>query len=182
MSAVFSRTRVYFNKYPLLRGVATYAVIWPVSNLCQQAISGKEKFDFLQALRYSLFGAFYVAPTLHGWLKLSGLMWPQMNLKTALTKAILEQFSYGPFAMVSFFFGMSLLEGKSSSEAANEVTAKFWPTMQVGVFVWPVVQTVNFTIVPERNRIVFVGFCSMVWTCFLAYMKQLETNKLGKPQ
>lgn len=89
MSAVFSRTRVYFNKYPLLRGVATYAVIWPVSNLCQQAISGKEKFDFLQALRYSLFGAFYVAPTLHGWLKLSGLMWPQMNLKTALTKVIL---------------------------------------------------------------------------------------------
>jgi hypothetical protein len=45
----------------------------------------------------------------------------------------LEQFTYGPFAMVSFFFGMSLLEGKSSSEAANEVTAKFWPTMQVRI-------------------------------------------------
>jgi hypothetical protein len=42
-----------------------------------------------------------------------------------------EQFSYGPFAMVSFFFGMSLLEGKSSNEGANEVRAKFWPTLQV---------------------------------------------------
>jgi len=86
MSAVFSRTLVYFNSYPLLRGVATYAVIWPVSNLCQQAITGKEKFDFIEALRYSFFGAFYVAPSLHGWLKLSGAMWPQMNVKTALTK------------------------------------------------------------------------------------------------
>jgi protein Mpv17 len=81
--------RVYFKKYPLLRGVATYAIIWPVSNLCQQTIAGKEKFDFVQALRYSIFGAFYVAPTLHGWLKLSGAMWPQMNMKTALTKVTL---------------------------------------------------------------------------------------------
>jgi hypothetical protein len=44
-----------------------------------------------------------------------------------------EQFSYGPFAMVSFFFGMSLLEGKSCDEGANEVRAKFWPTLQVSM-------------------------------------------------
>lgn len=86
MSAVFSRTLVYFNSYPLLRGVTTYAIIWPVSDLCQQAIAGKKKFDFVEALRYSVFGAFYVAPALHGWLKLSGAMWPQMNMKTALRK------------------------------------------------------------------------------------------------
>lgn len=47
----------------------------------------------------------------------------------------MEQFSYGPFAMVSFFFGMSLLEGKSCSEGSNEVRAKFWPTMQVSMTV-----------------------------------------------
>lgn len=47
----------------------------------------------------------------------------------------MEQFSYGPFAMVSFFFGMSLLEGKSCNEGANEVRAKFWKTMQVSMTV-----------------------------------------------
>jgi protein Mpv17 len=56
--------------------------------LCQQAITGKEKIDFVEALRYSLFGAFYVAPSLHGWIKLSGAMWPQMHVKTALRKVI----------------------------------------------------------------------------------------------
>jgi protein Mpv17 len=50
-------------------------------------------------------------------------------------QAVVEQFSYGPFAMVSFFFGMSLLEGKSCNEGANEVRAKFWPTMQVSMTV-----------------------------------------------
>jgi protein Mpv17 len=98
MSAVLSRTLVYFNKYPLLRGVATYAIIWPVSNLCQQAIAEKEKFDFVQVLRYSLFGSLYVAPSLHAWLKLSGIMWPQMNMKIALTKVTLH------FILLSFSF------------------------------------------------------------------------------
>jgi protein Mpv17 len=48
-------------------------------------------------------------------------------------QAVVEQFSYGPFAMVSFFFGMSLLEGKSCNESADEVRAKFWPTLQVSM-------------------------------------------------
>ncbi|XP_069672625.1 mpv17-like protein [Periplaneta americana] len=181
MSGVFSRVLVFFNKYPMSRGVATYAVIWPVSNLCQQAITGKENFDFRQALRYCAFGALYVAPTLHYWVKFSGLMWPQMTLKIALTKAFVEQFTYGPFSNVSFFYVMSLLEGKSFGGAANEVKAKFWPTYQVGVCVWPVAQTINFALVPEKNRVIFVGFCSMIWTCFLAYMKQLERKNLETP-
>ena len=45
---------------------------------------------------------------------------------------------------------------------------------------WPVIQTVNFAVIPEAYRIMFVGFCSLVWTCFLAYMKQLQTDKIEK--
>ena len=47
----------------------------------------------------------------------------------------MEQFSYGPFAVASFFFGMSLLQGKSFSESAHEVRTKFWPTMQVSLII-----------------------------------------------
>jgi hypothetical protein len=48
-------------------------------------------------------------------------------------QVLVEQFSYAPFAVASFFFGMSLLQGKSSSESAYEVRTKFWPTMQVSL-------------------------------------------------
>lgn len=46
-------------------------------------------------------------------------------------QAIVEQFSYTPFAMVSFFFGISILEMKSFKEACEEVRVKFFPTYQV---------------------------------------------------
>lgn len=47
---------------------------------------------------------------------------------------------------------------------------------------WPVLQTINYTLVSDKNRVPFVGMCSLLWTCFLAYMKQLEAQKLAKKQ
>lgn len=52
--------------------------------------------------------------------------------------------------------------------------------LQIGVCVWPVLQTINFAFVPESNRVVFVSLCSLLWTSFLAYMKQLERKQLLK--
>lgn len=42
--------------------------------------------------------------------------------------------------------------------------------------VWPVVATINFSLIPEKNRVPFISVCSLIWTCFLAYMKQQETT------
>lgn len=49
--------------------------------------------------------------------------------------------------------------------------------LKVGVCIWPVLQTFNFLVIPERNRVPFVSACSLVWCCFLAYMKQLEAKR-----
>lgn len=45
------------------------------------------------------------------------------------------------------------------------------------MYIWPAVSTFNFAIVPEKNRVVFISVCSLLWTCFLAYMKQLDVVK-----
>jgi hypothetical protein len=44
---------------------------------------------------------------------------------------LVEQVSYGPFAMVSFFFFMTLLEGRGFDAAKKEVSEKLWPTYKV---------------------------------------------------
>lgn len=121
------------KKKPVVRGILAYAIIWPTSNLIQQTISGKRfpNYDWKEAVRFCIFGSCYVAPTLYCWIRFSSRMWPRSNFKTAFHKAMVEQFTYSPFAMVSFFFGMSLLEGKSLHESAKEVQAKLWPTYQV---------------------------------------------------
>lgn len=161
----------------MLKGMAVYAVIWPTSSAIQQVIN-KDEFSPRKCLNFFLFGSLFVAPTLYGWVKLTTAMWPHMNLKSGLTKAVVEQFSYGPAAGVSFFTIMSLLEGKTFKGACQEVHDKFPSTYKVGVCFWPFVQIINFTFIKERNRVSFVAMGSFVWTIFLAYMKQLDAEKI----
>ena len=52
-------------------------------------------------------------------------MWPAMNLKVGISKAFVEQLSYGPMANLSFFTLMTLMEGRSFGEACKEVSTKF---------------------------------------------------------
>lgn len=48
----------------------------------------------------------------------------------------------------------------------------------MGVFYWTTVQTLNYTLVPERNRVPIVSLFGLIWTTFLAYMKQRPTQHL----
>jgi protein Mpv17 len=78
-----------------------------------------------------IFGGLFVAPTLYSWIKVSSAMWPRSDVRSAVSKAIVEQLSYTPAAMTCFFFGMSLLEQKTLKEASTEVKNKFIPTYKV---------------------------------------------------
>lgn len=48
----------------------------------------------------------------------------------------------------------------------------------MGICVWPILQTINFVLIPEHNRVVYVSICSLAWTSFLAYMKALDAKKI----
>ncbi|XP_062139168.1 PXMP2/4 family protein 4 [Drosophila sulfurigaster albostrigata] len=164
--------------HPMVKGAVTYALLWPTGSLIQQTLEGRnlKNYDWARALRFSLFGGLYVAPTLYGWVRLSSAMWPQTSLRVGIVKALTEQISYGPFACISFFMGMSLLERKSFAEAVEETKQKALPTYKVGICVWPFIQTLNFSLVPEHNRVVFVSICSLMWIIFLAYTKTRQLS------
>lgn len=135
MSSVGVNIKAVFKQYPIIRGILSYAVIWPTSCICQQTIAGKnwKTYDWAQAARFSFFGSCFTAPSLYAWIRLSSRIWPRSNLKTAIKKALIEQVTYGPAAMICFFFGMSLLESKTIAQAKQEVQNKFLPTYKVDI-------------------------------------------------
>lgn len=86
--SVLSRFVALTRRHPVVRGMISYAVIWPTSSIIQQTLAGKtwRDYDWERALRFSLYGGLFVAPTLYGWVRISSFLWPQVTLKTAVTK------------------------------------------------------------------------------------------------
>ncbi|CAH0401644.1 unnamed protein product [Chilo suppressalis] len=177
MSGVFTKFLSLPFHFPLVRGMVSYAIIWPTCSIVQEYLekgTTLENANWGRAARFGVFGTFFMAPVFYGWLKYSSRFFTRKDLITAMTRAVVEQVSYSPLAMAYFFFGMSVLEGKRYKECVKEVQEKFWPTYKVGVIFWPTAQTLNFYLVSEKNRMVFVSAASFVWTVYLAHMKAKE--------
>lgn len=98
-----------------------------------ESLKTKDTYDWNKCLRFSLYGSFYVAPTLYAWVRITSKIWPVSNVRTAIMKTVLEQLTYGPAATASFFFIISLMEEKTIEESKQEVCDKFWPTYKVCV-------------------------------------------------
>ncbi|XP_047498146.1 mpv17-like protein [Penaeus chinensis] len=105
------------------------------------------------------------------------------NLNLAFTHSAcviagLEQVLFAPVGQTQFYLGITLLEGRPWPECLKEWREKLIPTWKVAVCFWPVVQTVNFAYVPEKNRVVVVSVASFVWTIFLSYMHHFDQEML----
>ncbi|XP_055587277.1 mpv17-like protein [Uranotaenia lowii] len=165
------------NEYKIVRGMLFYSALWPTGCVLQQTVGeGRHlsDLDWKRCIRYSLYGTFVSAPMLYSWMRLANMMWPRTDFRSSMIKAVTEQAAFDPFAIAFFFYGMSILERKSPHRAAEEVSSKFWDTYKVGFCYWPVVQTLNFSLVPPRNQILAAGVFSLIWTTFLAFVKHLS--------
>lgn len=141
--------------HPLTRGMVAYSILWPTGSIIQQTLAGQkwgkcvnmrwsscgmmqhkgnfslETYDWTKCFRFSAYGALFVAPTLFAWVRFSGRIWPQRDLRTAMKKALVEQVTYGPFASATFFFAMTYMETRNTALARQEVADKFLPTYKV---------------------------------------------------
>jgi len=179
MSPFFKAVKYALTKHPLVRGMISYSVIWPCSNLVQQTLD-KEKtsIDIKEVIRYGVLGTLGTGPLVFVWMKTINRLIAGTTIKHAVLKAYLEQILFAPLGQTQFYLGITLLEGKPWKDCVQEWKDKLIPTWKVSVWFWPFIQIINFGYVPERNRVVVVSCASFVWTVFLSYMHHFKGQTL----
>lgn len=165
MSHMVGILRGIANKYPVTRGIATFSLLLPASNITQQLLDPhRKKYNPYETLRFGIFGGCILAPSLYCWITIANVIVQIKTLRGAILKAVIEQFTWAPFAYTQFYVCINLMEGKSWEECINQCRSK------TGIYVWPLIQTVNFWIIPMKHRVPFVAFFSYLWNTFLSYM------------
>ncbi|CAL4066321.1 unnamed protein product, partial [Meganyctiphanes norvegica] len=172
-------TRIFFDKYPVTRGMGTFAVLWTSGNLLQQEIDdSRDQIDIMEAIRFGMYGSCINAPLIYKWIKTLTTIIPGNSLRQAIAKGYMDQLIFAPVNLTQFFIGMNLLEGKKLDQAVEECFEKLIPTWMVSISIWPIFQTINFTLIPEKNRVMFISLGSFLWMVFLSYMQHTDSDQL----
>ena len=86
-------------------------------------------------------------------------------------KLLFSQTVFTGVSMTAFYTAIPLMQGENPSESLAEIRHKLWPTMLTNWKVWPLLQVINFTLVPINMQAAYVAFFSLFFNIYLSFMK-----------
>jgi protein Mpv17 len=157
---------------PLRAKAATACVLNVIADLLAQLITGREGqgLDFRRLLRFALFGGVLAGPAGHYWFGALDAAVRTVGMRGAVMKMTADQLLFSPLLLAGFFGVMALMEGKGQVVARQEVEGKLPGTLLTSWKIWPIINLVNFGLIPAPMRVLFVNGLSVFWISFLSVL------------
>ncbi|KAK5081468.1 hypothetical protein LTR70_008539 [Exophiala xenobiotica] len=91
--------------------------------------------------------------------------------KTNTTKKFLLDQSIGATAnTVGYIAALAAFRGRDSAGILGDVQKDFWPIMQAGWKVWPLVALLSFTVIPLEKRTLFGSSIGLFWGIYMSML------------
>jgi len=161
---------------PLLWNCTTYGLLYGGAEFTQQSKAKYydkdiKQYDMPKVGRFWVLGTFAFPPILYAWYKiLESRPWLLgTSPQAVIGKVLIDQAVSAPIVLFLFFSGMSLMEGKE--DIFKEFKEKFKSTYMVSCCFWLPAQAINFALVPQTFRVVYIGTASFFWVNILSICK-----------
>jgi len=127
-------------------------------------------YDWNRSGRMLLMGLFHGAPRHYFYVYLERVI-PGKTVGSAAKKVFFDQTVLSVFIDTTFLYGISLMEGRTPTEAWHDLQSKFMHVYICDWLLWPPFQMLNFTLVPFRFRVLFVNMMNLLWNTILSYFQ-----------
>jgi len=74
-----------------------------------------------------------------------------------------------PVFLANFIAANSVLQGNSWSKVKSDVTANYKDILITNYQIWPLVQLVNFNLVPLQYQLLVVQVVAILWNSYLSW-------------
>ena len=153
-----------------------------VSDVLAQKLSNSGgAIDCRSILNQSLVGLFVRGPMVHYWyVVLEHLFksWNPDDFSTAVAKVFVDQTVFSPLFNLLYFYVIGFLQGDSQAKINAAVSKDFAKVMGMNYKVWPLVNLVNFALVPAKLRVLFGNIVAIFWVAFVILRTQEKKPKV----
>lgn len=133
-------------------------------------------FDFERLTRFMAYG-FMIAPIQFKWFQFLSRAFP-MTKSTSFFPAVkmvaFDQLIFAPVSIACFFSVMTVAEGGGKRAVSHKLRDMYLPTLKANYMVWPLVQIINFRLMPIQFQLPFVSTVGIAWTAYLSLSNAAE--------
>jgi len=149
-------------------------------------------FDFERLTRFMAYG-FAMAPLQFKWFQFLSRQFPMTKssgLGPAINMVAMDQLLFAPCGTSSlhkealctneflgiavFFTVMTIAEGGGKRAVFHKLREMYVPTLKANFMVWPLVQMINFRLMPIQFQLPFVSSVGIAWTAYLSLSNAAE--------
>ncbi|KAL7276248.1 hypothetical protein RUND412_000755 [Rhizina undulata] len=127
-------------------------------------------FDFERLFRFMAWGCI-IAPVQLRWLQFLNRNFPPSKtggIVAPLKKVALDQIIFAPAGLGAFFSYMTLAEGGSRKDVVEKLDNVYFTALKSNYMVWPMVQMINFRLMPLRFQLPFGSSIGILWGVYLS--------------
>lgn len=127
-------------------------------------------FDFERLTRFMAWG-FIMAPIQYKWFQLLSTTFPitkNTGTTQALKRVVADQLCFAPVGLGLFFSYLALTEGGGPKAVKRKMKQVYVPTLKANFMIWPLVQILNFRVIPLQFQLPFVSTIGIFWTCYIS--------------
>lgn len=135
-------------------------------------------FNYRRLIGFIVWGFFISIPQYLWYKILNGLYVDDPKFITVLERVLADQLCYSPLSLAGFFYYSSIImEGGNKATFKQKMQSIYVSTLAANYCVWPVVQFINFLVVPKSYQVPFSSTIGVMWNCFLSIQNARSTNK-----
>ncbi|CCH45511.1 Vacuolar membrane protein [Wickerhamomyces ciferrii] len=88
---------------------------------------------------------------------------------SVLERVMSDQLVFSPISLFCFFsYSNFVLEGGNKFTLSEKIRKIYFSTLIANYMVWPLVQFINFLIMPKQFQVPFSSSIGVIWNCFLS--------------
>lgn len=166
---LWSQYNELLEENPIMVKSMTSLFGFMIGDICAQSICGIV-YDPMRTARLTLFGIVMDGPVGHWWyMLLDKHVMPDdpKSVKAIISKMVLDQLIWAPMFSCVFFTFVRTLEGHPEAALAT-IQSELVATIVANYAVWPLAHIINFRFVPSQQRILYINFVQILWTCYLS--------------
>jgi len=85
-------------------------------------------------------------------------------------RVVADQLVMAPLGLAFFVSSMGFMEGKNTQEVKEKFQDMYLPAILANWKVWPLVQAINFRLMPLQYRVPFQSSCGIAWNIYLSLL------------
>ncbi|CAH8624218.1 unnamed protein product [Schistosoma rodhaini] len=131
-------------------------------------ITDTSNYNFNTIIRQSAIGSFqgFYQFIYYSWLD---KVFSGVSMTVVAKKVVLDEVLIGPISLAIFFLYNGFCDTFTMAGAFQRCRQSFLPGYLSDLVYWPVLQTINFALVPPGYRVLYVIFFTSIWNTYLCF-------------